>query len=668
MTQVEPIHIGASWYPECWSEAEWPADIERMREIGFTIVRLFEFAWHRFEPREGEYDFDWALRLLDRLHKAGIVAIIGTPTAAPPAWLTSTYPEVLRTGPDGQRLRHGRRKHYNHQSRLYRKLALEIVEQMCEAFAGHPALHAWQIDNEMSGFDYGEETTRHFHAWLEDRYGTVDHLNRAWGLEFWSQAYQGFDQIPLCTARVGSIEVPERDHPSLLVAIARFQNEGWTDYIAEQCALIRLHSDKPITTNMTGLIGAMDWASHNRLLDRVGASMYADRRYYHHNLPRFDRLRAEKDYAPYWLLETAPNWSGGGRTFNIHYDKRGVRLYSWLSVFLGGAMVLYWQWREHRAGQEMLHGTCCTATGRWRPNKDTWAQLASHFKAHREWLMRNPPQQARLALVMSTESAWAFSIDPTDSDMRYADRFRDHIYMPVVERQLWRDVIAETADFAPYRVICMPLMPMIAPSTRARLERWVAAGGTLVLGPLSCIRTEEFTVPTRHEFCGMEPLIGGSSDLRFTVQWVEDQVWVDFASGARTRTRTLCEAFAPQGAEVIARYEGGYGDGLPAALDNSYGRGRVITLGCMVDDITWGQLVQDVCADNGIAPLCQSEDRVVVVPRADATGTTTGYAVANLGEEPASLTLPSGGTDLLSGADEPAALTLQGYDVMLLRL
>ena len=53
--------IGASWYPEMWPEGQWPEDIARMREIGFNVVRMFEFAWHRFEPQEGRYDFDCAL-------------------------------------------------------------------------------------------------------------------------------------------------------------------------------------------------------------------------------------------------------------------------------------------------------------------------------------------------------------------------------------------------------------------------------------------------------------------------------------------------------------------------------------------------------------------------------------------------------------------------------
>lgn len=105
------VHFGASWYPEMWTEEEWIKDAARMKEAGFSLIRLFEFAWKRFEPKEGVYEFDWAIRVLDLLHEQGIQAMIGTPTAAPPAWLTTAYPEVLQTNAEGKVKAHGKRKH-----------------------------------------------------------------------------------------------------------------------------------------------------------------------------------------------------------------------------------------------------------------------------------------------------------------------------------------------------------------------------------------------------------------------------------------------------------------------------------------------------------------------------------------------------------------------------
>ena len=87
--------FGVEYYPEHWPEARWEEDARLMQEMGITAVRLGEFSWVKFEPREGEYHFEWLDRALDVLYRHGIRAILGTPTAAPPAWLIEAHPEYL---------------------------------------------------------------------------------------------------------------------------------------------------------------------------------------------------------------------------------------------------------------------------------------------------------------------------------------------------------------------------------------------------------------------------------------------------------------------------------------------------------------------------------------------------------------------------------------------
>ena len=89
--------FGVDYYPEHWPEARWEEDARLMQEMGITAVRLGEFSWVKFEPREGEYHFEWLDRALDVLYRHGIRAILGTPTAAPPAWLIEAHPEYLWT-------------------------------------------------------------------------------------------------------------------------------------------------------------------------------------------------------------------------------------------------------------------------------------------------------------------------------------------------------------------------------------------------------------------------------------------------------------------------------------------------------------------------------------------------------------------------------------------
>jgi beta-galactosidase len=108
-----PILLGTAWYPEQWPESRWEADLTLMQQAGIHMVRVGEFAWSRMEPAEGQYDLDWLDRSIAAAGKHGIYTVVGTPTAAPPAWLTQKYPETLLIDEKGKRAEHGNRQQFN---------------------------------------------------------------------------------------------------------------------------------------------------------------------------------------------------------------------------------------------------------------------------------------------------------------------------------------------------------------------------------------------------------------------------------------------------------------------------------------------------------------------------------------------------------------------------
>ena len=668
LIDADKIWLGASWYPEMWPETEWPLDIARMRDIGFTIVRAFEFAWHRFEPREGEYDFTWARRVMDLCHEAGLPVMVGTPTAAPPAWLAANYPETLMTRVDGSRHTHGVRRHYSPFSDKYRELSRRIVEEMVNALGDHPALCAWQIDNEINGHDHSESTRAQFQAWLRDHFESIEAMNSAWGLEFWSQAYNSFDQIPLPICSLGPGEWTRAHHPSLTLAASRFQTEGWDRFIAEQCEIIRAQSSKPICHNMCGHAQTLDWFRLNQGLDRVGYSLYPEAPVYPRTIMSFDRMRAEKP-APYWLLETAPNWAGGLTRWNVHHRGDAMRAFCWLSVALGGEMVLYWQWRQHWAGQEMQHGTCVAATGQWCPNHEHWRLLADEFSSHGAWLQAHPPAPARVALMMSTEAGWQLTVnEPDDSAPPYETLWRDSFHQPLRRAHIWRDVIGPEADLAPYKVLLLPLLPVLDAALRQRLDSWVRDGGLLLLGPYTGHRTEEFTCFTDRRFGGLEELIGADSDISFSTMWREGKTQVELTDGPAGAASYWCEAFRPAAGTAIGWYRGAgeYGDGRVAVIDHRVGAGRVITLGAIVPEEILLHLAGLLFEEAGVAPVAQGSVDVAVMPRAAANSNVAGYAIVNLAEETREIVLPCSGRDLLTGQQVAATLRLAPFGVGLI--
>ena len=186
------IIMGTDYYPEHWDKSMWEEDLERMLETGIEVIRIAEFSWNKFEPREGEYTWDFFDEFLDLCEKKGMRVIFCTPTATPPAWLTDRYPEVLNARQDGVLYRHGARRHYNYNSLIYQRFTRELTERLGEHYAKHPAIIGWQLDNEinceMNEF-YSDSDTIAFREFLKKKYGTIEALNAAWGTVFWNQTY-----------------------------------------------------------------------------------------------------------------------------------------------------------------------------------------------------------------------------------------------------------------------------------------------------------------------------------------------------------------------------------------------------------------------------------------------------------------------------------------------
>jgi beta-galactosidase len=125
---------------------------------------------------------------MDIMGKAGIKVVLGTPTAAPPLWLSKRHPEILPIDDRGLKRHQGTRRAYCMNSDVYWDFSKRIVTAMAKALGHHPQLIAWQIDNGIAGHNtassFNEESRRDWMAWLKASNETVERLNELLGLRF----------------------------------------------------------------------------------------------------------------------------------------------------------------------------------------------------------------------------------------------------------------------------------------------------------------------------------------------------------------------------------------------------------------------------------------------------------------------------------------------------
>src|SRR5579864_2019928 len=108
--KMETILYGAAYYPEYMPYERLDKDVELMQQAGINVVRIGESGWGLWEPEDGRFEYAWMDRVVDRMQKAGIKVIMGTPTYSIPAWMYKEHPEIVVTKLNGQYLYYGLRQ------------------------------------------------------------------------------------------------------------------------------------------------------------------------------------------------------------------------------------------------------------------------------------------------------------------------------------------------------------------------------------------------------------------------------------------------------------------------------------------------------------------------------------------------------------------------------
>ena len=664
------LYYGAAYYPEAWPDSCVDDDIRRMKEAHVNVVRMAEFAWSKMEPTEGHYDFEWLHRVIRKLHAASIDVILGTPTATPPAWLGAKHPEIYLTTENGEHLTHGARRNCSYTNRVYQDYCRRICERMAQEFGAEPGVIGWQTDNEMTlTSDFSEETRQQWVQWLTERYGTVDNLNRLWNLNLWSQAYSSFDQVPMPMK-------PVWHHPSLVYAWREFTTQKVIDFQQMQVDILRRHSRLPITHD--GMPGqTIDYERLFAPLDFPALNIYHSFEAYDLVQSNYDRMRGMKK-GMHWLFETAPNNSGGGdngSTWFLHQIPGSLKAALWMNYASGAQGTMFWLWRQQWAGHEVPHGAMISAWGKPAANWQELVDMGADLERTSATLMDNPVAPARAAIFFSHAALNGLGIEKFANGLRYYQDWSYRFFRPMADNYIFRDVIYPGADLTQYSLLFMPLMPYIPDELQHRLEAWVAAGGTLLVGPMTGYRTREWTHFTDRQMGAFERWMGITveSFLPIGTERREREIpfMLDFAPSLHIDNHEAALwslALSSKHGQTIATYLTGHHAGRPAIIENRIGRGRVVLFGTDPGRDAMGRLLLHYAAVSGITPDAKGDPGVVVVPR---QGKRHGIALVNITSKPRTLHLNNfngRATDVLTGITVDASLpiTLQPYETRLI--
>jgi beta-galactosidase len=575
------MRFGADYYPEHWPVERWARDAALMREAGIEVVRMAEFAWARMEPEPGRYDFGWLDHAVQTLAGAGISTILGTPTAAPPAWLVGRHPEILPLNREGLRLGFGGRHHVCHSNTVYREQVRSIVTAMARHFRDNPRVIGWQIDNELGNSHrdlcYCGSCCDRFREWLKDRYGEIHRLNEAWGTVFWSQSYGSFGEIP------GPLPTPNSHNPSLLLDWRRFASALIVEFQNLQVEVLRSECpDRFITHNFMGFFDKTNYFDLAESLDFVSQDQYPRLFVQGKIAPSppdlamsLDLVRGLKQRT-FWVMEQQAG-PAGWELVGSTPEPGQLRLWSYQSVAHGADAVLYFRWRTCLFGTEQYWHGILPHSGvpgrRYAEIRDTIRELAPVMDRLEGCLCG-----AEVALLYSYDQRWALQIQPHHPELDYLGQLKRY-YRELARANVPVDLISERGDFSHYRILVAPLLFLMTAELARKLRAYVEQGGHLVLTMRTAVKdwsnvvVPELLPAYLRDVLGIEVhdydcLRGGPVGIRWLAEPDRAPETGDSMQGEK-----WADVITLRGARSLAVYAGGYYAGTPAVTANRFGGG-----------------------------------------------------------------------------------------------
>lgn len=611
---------GVDYYPEQWDEAFLEEDLENICELGCNVIRIAEFAWHLMEKTEGNYDFSFFDRVIEKAKEKGLKVIMGTPTATIPAWLVKKHPDILSEFEDGTVRTFGGRHVYCFNSDVMYEYSEKIIRAQAEHYKNEDAIVAWQIDNELGHEDsdicYCPKCRCAFQGFLEQKFeGNIDKLNEIYGTTFWSQEYNGFDEIPLPSKTITT------HNPALRLDWERFRSESIVKFANFQTALLKeIIPDAVVMHDFPGggLGKHVDYSEVAKNLDVVAYNNYPVWGGQKEPLPAneiafgLDYIRGLKR-ENFWITEAIMGAQGHDVT-GFAPRPNQAKLWSYQSMARGCESLMYFRYRGATKGAEQFCYGILDADNVKRRKFHEVQGFFNEIKNYEKEL--SAPVKSEVAIVYDYDSLAAFRIQrqsfllDCEAEMKKFHKVFFDANVPV-------DVISAGSTLSGYKIVILPQMIIAKPDFQKQVKEFTENGGTLVLTFRDFVKDENNNLLFKKvlpvdfdEFAGIyvtetESLQEGQ---KFPLAGEEDFSCTQGEGGIFRDLLSVTDA------EVLFRYNDVFFKDYAAVTKKKQKDGYVYYLGCGLDETILKQLLKKMVDEQGIISE-HSTDGVEIVYR-----------------------------------------------------
>ena len=588
--KFDNILYGVAYYHEYMPSDRLEEDIDMMKIAGISVVRVGESTWSLFEPREGEFEFAWMDRIIDKMHAAGIKVILGTPTYSIPAWLWYKHPEVLLTYKNGEKAYYGIRQNMDITNPTFLFYSERIIRKMMEHYAQHPGVIGYQVDNETTARGvFNHDFQVGFVNHLKKKFGTPENLNKTWGLQYWGMTIDSWEEL---APRDGITNTGYR------LEWERFNRRAVADFLKWQSEIVREYKkeDQFVIHCFMPSVYDIDQHESAKYMDMMALNVYHDQQDdLTGNEIAFagDFFRSIKNGKNYLVTETNAQTIGWNSRIQQPPYPGQMRQNVYAHLGSGANMVEYWHWHSIHYGQETYWKGVLSHD--LQPNR-AYAEVtktAEELQRIGKKLV-NLKKKNKVAILYSHDSNDALNIMPFDRtgsawDMKennfYTTQLVGQFHKLLYQNNVGVDFIfPENPSFENFDLVIIPSLYIATEELLQKINSYIKNGGHVVMqfksgfaDENSMVRPQLAPGPLREscgfyyqEFSNIEELNLKDNPFHVGEEYNKADTWIEY--------------IIPETAKSLAFYDHIYFDKYPAITINNYGDGTLLYEGCMVSD------------------------------------------------------------------------------------
>ena len=646
-SEMKKILYGGDYNPEQWPEEIWEEDMRILKLAHIDILTLNVFNWAMLQPDENTYDFSKLDKIMNMVRDNGFKVFMATSTGAHPAWMARKYPDILRTQANGVRRKYGRRHNACPNSPTYRKYAAALTERIALRYAGYENIVAWHVSNEYGGICYCDNCEKKFREWVKKKYKTIDAVNHAWNMNFWSHTLYDWDDIVAPSLITEEFEADglRTTFQGISLDYARFNSDSMLEcYKMEKEILKKITPHIPVSTNFMGMFKTLDYQKWSKELDFAGWDNYPE---YNDEAAeiamRHDLMRGLKQGQPFALLEQTPsvnNWHA------ICKLKRPdvMRFWSYQAVAHGADTIMFFQMRRNLGACEKFHGAVIDHVG--HENTRVFREietLGSELEDKIKDLTVGGRIDSRIAILFDWDNWWAseFSAGPSRA-INYPKEIKQY-YKALYNLHYNVDMVSVEDDLSGYQLVIAPLLYMCKGGFDEKIREYVKNGGAFLTTYFSgYVDEHDLVVPG-----------GYPGKLRDILGiWVEE---IDALpeeesnsfeyKGKKHPAYLACDLMHLEGAQKICSYDADFYHGMPVVTKNQYGEGMTYYVGTRTDEAFYREFLGDICEEINIEPVIHAPEGIEATMRKNEKGEY--LFLLNHTKETISVQMEKAGADIL---------------------